>query len=201
MASIGRLDYDSSREVMFASSVVTAVGGVVDRTATGSTNGRQTGASESTGYDWHWGGLTAGPQVTLNYSKLRVDSYDETGASGLDLSYGEQSGESFNARAGGHLSYAVNTRFGVLLPHVQAAAVHEFASGIQSVNAHFSADAAAQFDLLTDAPDRNYFNWSTGLSAQFPHGIAAFVDYQSFAGLARTTLHDTSLGLRIATHW
>ena len=64
-----------------------------------------------------------------------------------------------------------------------------------------SIGAASAFAILTDDPDRDYFNWSAGLSAQFPFGVAAFADYQAMAGLARTSMHDISLGLRMATHW
>ncbi|MDB6090428.1 MAG: autotransporter outer rane beta-barrel protein [Gammaproteobacteria bacterium] len=201
IGSRGKVDYDSSRRVLFTSSVVTSVGGTVDRTATGSTRGRQSAVSASTGYDWHWGGLLAGPLVTLSYSRLDIDGFDESGADGLNLTFDAQTGESFTLKTGGHMSYALSTRYAVLLPHVQASAVHEFAGSAQAVSAHFAADAAAGFTIMTDAPDRNYFNWSTGLSAQFPYGIAAFIDYQAMAGLALTKLHDTSMGIRVATRF
>ncbi|HUI61181.1 MAG TPA: autotransporter domain-containing protein, partial [Steroidobacteraceae bacterium] len=198
IGTLGKVDYDSSRHVQFDSSVVTS-SGVVDRIALGSTSGRQTAAGITSGYDWHWGGLQAGPAVTLNYTHLKIDGFAESGASGLDLSFDEQSAESLTLRAGGHVSYALNTRWCVILPHVQAAAVREFAATAQAVNVHFSADAASGYTILTDGPDRDYFNWSGGVSAQFPHGIAAFVEYQAMAGLALTSLHDTAIGLRIAT--
>jgi uncharacterized protein YhjY with autotransporter beta-barrel domain len=180
---------------------VTATNGVVDRTAIGSTSGRQNAVSASTGYDWHWGGLSVGPIVGFNYVRVDIDGFAESGAEGLDLAFENQHGESFTLKAGGHASYALNTRFGVFLPHVQASSVHEFASTARSVTARFQADDASAFAILTDDPDRNYFNWSAGLSAQFPFGIAGFVDYQAMAGLARTTMHDTTLGLRMATRW
>jgi uncharacterized protein YhjY with autotransporter beta-barrel domain len=201
IGSRGKVDYDSSRHVLFASSVVTSVGGTVDRMATGSTSGRQTAVSASSGYDWHWGGLLAGPLVGFSYARVDIGHFDESGADGLDLSFDDQTGESFTLKAGGHVSYALNTRYAVVLPHAQASAVHEFAGAAAAINARFAADAAAGFTILTDAPDRNYFNWSAGLSAQFPYGIAAYIDYQAMAGLALTTLHDTSMGVRIATRF
>lgn len=81
--------------------------------------------------------------------------------------------------------------------------LNDGANTVSLVNddARFAADAAAGFTILTDAPDRDYFNWSVGFSAQFPYGIAAFIDYQAMAGLALTTLHDTSMGVRIATRF
>jgi hypothetical protein len=84
---------------------------------------------------------------------------------------------------------------------VQASSVHEFASTARAITGRFQADAVSGFSILTDDPDRDYFNWSAGVSAQFPFGIAAFVDYQAMAGLTRTTMHDTSAGLRMATRW
>jgi uncharacterized protein YhjY with autotransporter beta-barrel domain len=201
IGSYGKLDYDSSRHVLFNSSVVTSLNGIVDRSATGTTNGRQTAVSASTGYDFHTGGWLLGPTVSLNYVKVDIDGFTESGANGLNLAFDRQRGESFTIKAGAHLSYAWTTSFGVILPHVQGAAVHEFASVAESVNARFAADALGSFAILTDAPDRDYLNWSAGVSAQFPFGIAAFVDYQAFAGLAHTSQHDITLGLRIATRF
>jgi outer membrane lipase/esterase len=201
IASRGKLDYDSSRHILFTSSVVTATNGLVDRTALGSTSGSQTAFSASTGYDWHWRGLTTGPIVGLSYARVDIDGFGESGAEGLNLSFNDQSGDSFTLKAGGHASYALNTRFGVFMPHLQASAVHEFAATARSVTGRFQADVASAFAILADSPDRDYFNWSAGMSAQFPFGIAAFIDHQVMAGLAHTSMHDTSLGLRIAAHF
>jgi len=201
MASHGKLDYDSSRHILFASSVVTATNGQVDRTAIGATGGRQNAVSANTGYDWHWRGLSVGPVVSLSYVSVNIDGFEESGAEGLDLLLDAQHGESFTLKTGGHASYALNTGVGVFIPHVQASSVHEFASTARAITGRFQADAVSGFSILTDDPDRDYFNWSAGVSAQFPFGIAAFVDYQAMAGLTRTTMHDTSAGLRMATRW
>ncbi|MFL6599863.1 MAG: autotransporter domain-containing protein [Steroidobacteraceae bacterium] len=201
MASHGKLDYDSRRHILFASSVVTATNGEVDRTAIGATGGRQNAVSANSGYDWHWRGLSVGPLVSLSYVSVDIDGFQESGAEGLDLLFDSQHGESFTLKTGGHASYALNTRVGVLIPHVQAASVHEFASTARAITGRFQADVASGFSILTDDPDRNYFNWSAGMSAQFPFGIAGFVDYQAMAGLTRTTMHDISAGLRMATRW
>jgi outer membrane lipase/esterase len=201
VASRGKIDYDSSRHILFTSSVVTATNGLVDRTAVGSTSGSQTAFSATTGYDWHWRGLSTGPVVSLSHVRIDIDGFGETGAEGLNLAFNDQSGESFTAKAGGHVSYALNTRFGVFMPHLQAAWVREFAATARAVTGRFQADGASEFTILTDDPDRDYFNWSAGVSAQFPFGIAAFIDHQAMAGLARTSMHDTSLGLRIAAHF
>jgi outer membrane lipase/esterase len=201
IGSYGKLDYDSSRHVLFNSTVVTSSNGIVDRIATGTTNGRQAAVSANTGYDFHAGGWLFGPTISLNYVKVNIDGFAESGASGLNLAFDQQRGDSFTVKAGAHLSYAWTTAVGVILPHLQGAAVHEFANAAQSVNARFAADALASFAILTDAPDRDYFRWSAGVSAQFPFGIAAFVDYQALAGLAHTSQHDITLGLRIATRF
>ena len=80
MASHGKLDYDSSRHILFASSVVTATNGQVDRTAIGATGGRQNAVSANTGYDWHWRGLSVGPVVSLSYVSVNIDGFEESGA-------------------------------------------------------------------------------------------------------------------------
>ena len=55
--------------------------------------------------------------------------------------------------------------------------------------------------ILTDDPDRNYFNWAVGLAATFANGFSGFVDYESVAGLDTIASEELSFGLRYETRF
>jgi hypothetical protein len=48
----------------------------------------------------------------------------------------------------------------------------------------------------TDNPDESYWRLATGLSAQFIHGISAYVEYQRLESFEFISFQDVSLGLR-----
>ena len=51
--------------------------------------------------------------------------------------------------------------------------------------------------MLTDDPDRNYFNLGLGLAAQFAHGRAAFVSYETVLGRNAASSQALTLGVRL----
>jgi len=120
------------------------------------------------------------------------------------LTYGQDTGESLLAKAGGHLSYAIKMPFGVILPEARAHYVHEFKNDQRALSVHFSADPDANtpsgpvsnFVVFTDPPDRSYFDWAAGVSAQFAFGISAFVDYNAISS-SDQRVHEFAIGLRI----
>jgi hypothetical protein len=50
--------------------------------------------------------------------------------------------------------------------------------------------------VFTDPPDRSYFDWAAGVSAQFAFGISAFVDYNAVTSPDQR-VHEFTLGVRI----
>ncbi|HMK85274.1 MAG TPA: autotransporter outer membrane beta-barrel domain-containing protein, partial [Steroidobacteraceae bacterium] len=122
---------------------------------------------------------------------------------GLGLVFGEDSGDSLLAKVGGHLSYAIKVPFGVILPEARAHYVHEFRNDQRALSVHFSADPYADtasgpvsnFVVFTDPPDRNYYDWAAGVSAQFAFGISAFVDYNAVTSPDQR-VHEVALGVR-----
>ena len=117
----GDSGYDSVRRIVY-----TDVGGTVDRTAKSDTDGMETSASLSAGYDFTHGAWTFGPHVGSDYYNVDVDEFRETGAGGLNMVVGDQNAQSFTLNAGGHLSYVFTPSWGVLIPHLRVDFVHEF---------------------------------------------------------------------------
>jgi uncharacterized protein YhjY with autotransporter beta-barrel domain len=174
---------------------------------TGATSARRYAFGTNVGYSFHDKALLFGPDVAVNYDRILVNSMTESSSdgSGMALAFGNQTGESLLLKVGGHASYAINTPIAVILPEARAHYVHEFKDEQRAVAAHFVDDPTigspdgpiSNFTVLTDRPARGYFDWATGVSAQFPYGISAFVDYSSIESLASIRTHEISFGTRI----
>jgi outer membrane autotransporter protein len=199
LATYGRNDYDSRRSISIGTAPL-----AIDSTARGSTDGTQYSLGFGTGWDFSRGALTFGPHGGAYYFDVDVDGFQELGALGLDLDIGDQNGKSLTVNAGGHVSYAMLTDWGVLVPNAKIDWVHEFEDNSETlafrfINDPFTGDPNDPSPVITlqsDRPDSNYFIWSVGVSAQFIYGISGFVNYQSYAGYRDVTLSEWSVGAR-----
>ncbi|MGH7264834.1 MAG: autotransporter outer membrane beta-barrel domain-containing protein [Candidatus Rokuibacteriota bacterium] len=199
--------YDTSRNIRYA---IPGVGGgttEVNQTARGDTDGPWFVVGAGAGYDVTMGGLTFGPLARVSFAKAYIDGYQEsisgTGpGSGLALDVDSQDVDSLQTVLGAQASYAIGTGFAVLVPHVRAEWVHEFLDDSRTISARFVEDptpsAGTTIRLVTDDPDRDYFNVGVGLSATFRRGISAFVYYETALALADVTAHKMGAGFRFA---
>ncbi len=213
IGTFGHISYDASRTTSFSISSSTSqvptncVGTQCTVDMSGSTGARQLAFGTNVGYGFHYRGLTFGPDGALNYTRIDVNSFTEVDPtqSGMALGFGRQTGESLLLKAGGHLSYALNTPYAVILPEARAHYVHEFKDDQRAVAVHFADDPSvdtangpiSNFVIFTDRPARGYFDWATGVSAQFPYGISAFFDYSSVAGENYVHTHEFAFGVRL----
>jgi outer membrane lipase/esterase len=213
IGTFGHIAYDAARTTSWSINPdstqipTNCVAAECSTNMTGTTGARQLAFGTNVGYGFHIRGLTFGPDAALDYTRVDVNGFveNDVSQSGMALAFGKQTGESLQLKAGGHLSYAVNTRFAVILPHARAHYVHEFKDEQRAVTAHFVEDpgadtsngAVSNFVIFTDRPDRGYFDWAAGLSAQFPFGISAFADYNSIAGENNIHTHEFAFGIRL----
>jgi outer membrane autotransporter protein len=197
IASYLQSDYGSRRRIMF-----TEGGSLVDVTARGDTTGSTLGAAFTVGYDFNFGGFTLAPSVGYNYLMSAIDGFRERGAAGLDLAYRQQDYVSATANAGLRMSYAWKTTVAVVLPQIRGEFIKEFIDDTESFGVRFANDPYEDTPLIivsTAVPDRSYFRLAAGLSAQFRHGISAFVEYQRLESLDLFNYADIALGLRVET--
>jgi uncharacterized protein YhjY with autotransporter beta-barrel domain len=172
----------------------------------GNTDARQLSLGTSGGYSLHFGALDLGPDAALDYVHLAVNGFTENDAtaSGMGLVFNNQAGESLTLKAGGHLSYAVSTPIVVVLPQLSARYIHEFKNDQRALNVHFEDDPSAHalsgavstFQVYTDEPARGYFDYSAGITAQFPFGISAFASYSALGGYSTIALREYAFGIR-----
>jgi uncharacterized protein YhjY with autotransporter beta-barrel domain len=212
IGTYGHITYDATRTTSFSinSNTVGApsncTGSVCSVDTTGSTGGQQLAFSTNLGYSFNAGGFVWGPDVAVDYTHIKVNAFTEgdPNQSGLALSYGDDIGESLVAKAGGHFSYAIKTSFAVVLPEARIHYIHEFQDPQHALNVRFANDPDAgtpigpvsNFLVFTDPPDRNYFDWAAGVSAQFAFGISAFADYNAIES-SMQRVHDIAFGIRI----
>jgi len=211
MGTFAHVSYDADRSTSFSidssagSGATNCAGSDCTVDTSGSTGARQLAFAANVGYSFNDGALTWGPDIAIDYTHIHVSGFTENDPqnSGLALVYGDDVGESLLGKAGAHLSYAIKVPFGVILPEARAHYVHEFKNGQRALSVHFSADPDAgsaggpisNFVVFTDPPDRSYYDYAAGVSAQFAFGISAFVDYNAVTSPDQR-VHEVAFGAR-----
>jgi len=212
IGTYGHISYDATRSTSFSINPNTVgapsncSGSDCSVNTTGSTGAQQLAFSGNLGYSFIAGAFVWGPDVAVDYTHIKVNAFSESdpSQSGLALSYGEDVGESLIAKAGGHFSYALKTSFGVILPEARIHYIHEFEDKQRSLGVHFTNDPdsgtpigpVSNFLVFTDPPNKNYFDWAAGVTAQFAYGISAFADYNAIQSPVQR-VHDIAFGIRI----
>jgi outer membrane lipase/esterase len=163
-------------------------------TARASTDGPQYSFSVGSGYDFNVGPLAFGPAVRVDYVRVHIDGYHETGAGPSNARIDSQTIESLTTNVGGQARYVVSTAWGVLSPFVRAEWVHEFKGDNRTVTASVGPTVVT---LQTNTPDRDYLNLGIGTSATFKKGVSAFIDYDVVLGRTNFTSHAFTGGVRI----
>jgi outer membrane autotransporter protein len=152
-------------------------------TATGNTDGTSFGASLGAGYDLNRQQWTFGPYARVSYVKVKVDGYQESPVAGNAYRFQSQDATSTTLALGGRASYAISTRYGVVLPQAWLDWTHEFSNDSQIITAQLVNDPTnTPINLLTDNPDRNFFHAGIGVSMQFAHGRSAYLLYERLFG-------------------
>jgi outer membrane autotransporter protein len=210
IATVGRNTFESKRNIAYSlpsvdrQGMLTGMTTQVSQTATGDTDGTQYLVGFDGGYEFRSGGLTYGPYVRLNYLRVDIDGFTEgidntNPGFGLALEFRGQTLESLRSALGGQATYALSTQVGVFVPQVLFEWVHEFLNNERTIASNYVNDPnKTPLDIVTDKPDRDFFNLGLGLSAMFPRGMSAFLYYQTALGFANLTKHDITVGVRFA---
>jgi outer membrane autotransporter protein len=191
----GWSDYEIERKILVGSNTGVAT---INRTAFATPEGEQFYGSLASGYNFHTGSLTYGPYVRVNYLNASIDSYREQGAQGLDLRVADQEVDSLESVVGGQISYAFSQAFAVIVPHFRMEWHHEFFDNAREFSVSYVNDPRNNtLTLESDRLDGDFFNIGVGVSADFKHGIQAFLDYETVLELKNVESHNFTAGLRM----
>jgi hypothetical protein len=192
------LDLDTRRSITYPS-LNPAIPSVND-TTTSDTIATSYIGSVGTGYTFHWRGFSAEPYLNGQYVNTRIAAFTEhdSGLDGFDTAVGSQSIPSMTTALGLKFQQAFLPPFGVIVPYVYGEFRHEFLERSRNIDtAYAGADtAAANFNLPTDAPTRNYYAVGGGVTVVLKHGLQGFVQYVKVLQLTNYSEYVASGGIR-----
>lgn len=191
-------DYASNRNIQYSIPTDPTFSG--NTVATGKNQGDEFNFAMTSGFNFNKGGLTITPQVRVDYTSSSVDALNEQGGEGWALHIDQQAFESLQTAAGLQLAYAISLPWAVIIPTARAEYIHEFQNDSRNIRAFYLGDGnvnKAFFNIATDNPDRDFIVAGAGLSAQFAHGISAFVNYDTVQAHSYVNNHNFSGGIRL----
>ena len=103
-------------------------------TARASTESLQQSAELTAGWNMDYGALRTGPFCALEYLRVEMDGYSEKSAGNMNLDVPEQSFGSLVGSIGWQASYAIETRYGRIIPQIRAGYDHEFMNDNESLS-------------------------------------------------------------------
>jgi len=159
--------YDSDRD---------AFGG----TATSNTTGLEFNSSLEYGHDFKVGSWTLTPTASLNYLRLAIDGYTETGSL-APLTIEDQTVQSLQSNLGGTVAYGIRWKQIGWNPYVQAGWAHEFLNDSQSVSARFASGAGNLFTTTGDSLGHDSATFGAGIQAQLSDTLSINFGYSGEA--------------------
>jgi uncharacterized protein YhjY with autotransporter beta-barrel domain len=194
VAGYTRKDYNFDRRA----AIVIPNGSSTAGTTHGDTNGNEWRVGLNSGYDFVFGAFTVGPRLGVLYREITMDSFTESGRTGLELSYDDQFIRSLTLRPAIYGSYAFSTSWGVVIPQMTLEYVHEFLDDQRNVQFSFAQDPQnRRFLFQTTPPDRDYLNLGLGVSMVLPSGLQPFLNFRDMLAYDDRHMYTVTLGVRI----
>jgi uncharacterized protein with beta-barrel porin domain len=149
------------------------------------------------GTDMHFGRWLVTPEVGLQYMRVMLPAFAETGATALTV--GADSSDSLRSTLGARFAYDYRTAVGVLTPELRLGWQHEFNNGIRNVAASFlDPGFSGTFFTPTGAPVRDLALVGAGVTSKIGASTFISVNYDFAGGPDDTTSHAITGKLRYA---
>jgi T5SS/PEP-CTERM-associated repeat protein len=184
----GYNSYTENRDIIFPGT---------NRTAIGAPQGNQYSGDLDGGYDFHFGQLTIGPSVGLNYVHLDINSFAEGGAGAAGLNVSEEGDDSLRSRVGFDARWNTKYLRTQFTYHLSAFYQHEFMDNSQGIASAFETPGAANFSVQGVAPDRDSALIDAGIDVNLTKNVDAYVDYQTEAGESSFFAQSVQAGVKI----
>jgi outer membrane autotransporter protein len=131
----------------------------INRTANATPTAGEFDSAVQVGYNMREGGFTFGPQASLQYTYLGVNSFNESGADSLDLNVDSFNSSSMMFTLGGQGAYRieVDEDFAVI-PMASASWQHECLQNSYGIQSAFATGGPSEsFNFQSSAPLRDFF--------------------------------------------
>jgi outer membrane autotransporter protein len=158
--------------------------------AAGSTGGSEWSTFIGAGYDAHFGPLTVGPIVSLQYTDVGIDSFSEKGSL-APLYIHSGSAESLRSDVGFSTFYQWPIGKIVLEPSLKAAWEHEDKYSALPITAGFAGIPGPSATFLGPSEGHDSAVVSAGVSVRFTPAVSTYVNYDGPTDSlgSRTTIH------------
>jgi outer membrane autotransporter protein len=161
--------------------------GGLSRTATASPKGNEINTDANVSYNIetrNWG--TYSPFAGINYDRLRVASFSESGADTLDLSVSPETAQSLRSSVG----LKVSQKFDAWTPYASAGWRHEFENQARPIEAQLASGVGGQFTTSTADVARNGLLAGAGVVVKVSENTQVKIDY---SGDFRSNFNDNEL--------
>jgi outer membrane lipase/esterase len=201
-----RANYDSTRLITYPSENIAVPS--VDAIATGSTHSDAFTGTFEVGWSLAHKAFGFEPYVSGNYQHIRVLGFRENSVNinaadagtpaGFDFDFQAQRIAVLDTALGSRFQYTFSPRFGVVVTFFKAEYHHLFDNSPGSVISSYNniPSSGAAFDIPSDKPDANFFQFAVGSSIVLGHRLQAYVQYQQSVGIADVSNHLISGGFR-----
>ena len=134
----------------------------------------------------------------MHYVKADVDSYEESGASPVNLKVDGQDATSLTTNLGSSLGYAFSTPYGVIEPSIRAEYVHEFENDDDGAKIQYASDptGTSAFNVVIEEPNRNYGILGAAVTGTLAGGWSTFADFETVVGFGRYDIYTLRAGFR-----
>jgi fibronectin-binding autotransporter adhesin len=149
--------------------------------ANGSTSGGEFSTFIEAGYNFHFGDITVGPIVSLQYTYLNIDGFNEK-SSLIPLQIHSDSQDSFRTDLGVQVSHAWHVGSVLLIPSVTAAWEHEYLYSALPITVSSIQFPGAAATLLGPNEGHDSAIINAGIGAQWTPRISTYVGYQGQLG-------------------
>jgi len=190
MISGGYHEYDSERNIQF---------GGIDRTASSSPSASEFNFMVAVGYDFDLGFMKIGPIASIQYSRLSIEDYTETGAGSLNLDVDRQTAESLLTTAGVRLTTLIDQphRRRRIIPELRLMYQHEGEDSDQSITARFASGGGGAFGFNTADLGQDSALIGVGVTVLDDWNRTVYFAYDAEIGRTDYVVHSIRGGFRI----
>ena len=170
---------------------------VVGQDANGDTQGTDGQGMLGGGYDWHIGEWTFGPRASVQYTRVDIDGFTESGSL-APLTVGSQSMDSLLTQVGMHVAHTSEIGTTLWTPDLWLGWQHESMDSVTAVNAQFANGQGNIFSSQGVPIGRDSAVVGLGLTVQLSKDLATYINYSTELMRNNYSVQNVSAGIRFS---